>query len=574
MNCIPLGVLINIRKFSDFAQKGVESTVQEARYEHYLKKKIKAIQLINKHLQTPINPYETMMNYGNSYNITGFTNSNQESPAKKNTRTGMMTSGLMSTNNASMNNSISFPTNMQMNEINSAQRQQARRVSFHSGQTPFSHFIRPSRNNATVLANSDSYQMVGNNQKLLKTSQDYSMPYQQNYQSFHQQYSNRLLYKTGSTLRSPELDKSSLIVNKDPKIELKVPLSYRLPDKIQTNRQMNTSKQYKVKTNLQQQAQELIENFEKKLMKKEKQVEKFQKLQKVQQRSRIQSADKRNEKFQSLQRQRSDLHKDLEDSSLVQFQKNLSEFSSSFKNQIDIQKKKAKEDYEKFKQIQAVREKANQSQRLKSREIDQKTKVDLEEFNQRIQTSIQRSQKKRERIKSATKDKVSHKKLKWEQKYSQIGVNNQDIQTQRMERQNSFLNKFEDINKTHDQVQMQKLKEILKRKELSKLKQEEHLIKFQEQRKLLEMQKQKVLLKHQNIEKKKEKLQKQYNELGEYDKVAYFSEIKPQQSLKLGNPLADVSLIYSGNKKLNKSRYKSEMHDDKSANETNLKLYY
>jgi len=46
--------------------------------------------------------------------------------------------------------------------------------------------------------------------------------------------------------------------------------------------------------------------------------------------------------------------------------------------------------------------------------------------------------------------------------------------------------------------------------------------------------------------------------------------------LKQGNVLADVSLIYSGNKKLNKSRYKSELHGDKtqSGNVTMTNLYY
>lgn len=68
--------------------------------------------------------------------------------------------------------------------------------------------------------------------------------------------------------------------------------------------------------------------------------------------------------------------------------------------------------------------------------------------------------------------------------------------------------------------------------------------------------------KHYAIERKKLLLKKQCDRIRDYDKVQHFTEAHLSGYLKQGNPLTDVSLIYSGSKKLNKARYKSEMNGD------------
>ena len=84
-------------------------------------------------------------------------------------------------------------------------------------------------------------------------------------------------FRYQSTNSRRKLDTQRLKVNQPPELELKVPLSLRLPDRIFAQKQAKNQKYAKMKVNLQSQAESLIKNFEAKLLNREKRTNIFAK---------------------------------------------------------------------------------------------------------------------------------------------------------------------------------------------------------------------------------------------------------------------------------------------------------
>ena len=71
-------------------------------------------------------------------------------------------------------------------------------------------------------------------------------------------------------------------------------------------------------------------------------------------------------------------------------------------------------------------------------------------------------------------------------KFAKILENFETHKIEQINKEKSAKSRLIEVDKHSEKVQMQKLKEILRRKELGKLKQQEHYYKLQEQRELLE----------------------------------------------------------------------------------------